>query len=276
MVKIENLSFYYHKKRPIFNNVSFEMQNGIYGLLGENGVGKSTLLHIISGLRFPSEGSCKTHGHESYKRNPSMLEQLFFLPEEFNTPSLSPNKFAQINSPFYPNFSDEQFQTYLKEFNVENDRKMSDMSLGQRKKAMIAYTLAVNTPLTLLDEPTNGLDIPSKSIFRRLLASVANDDKCIIVSTHQVRDLENLIDPVIILDRNQVLLNNSIEEITSKLKFACTPTPPADALYCEMTMQGYLHVTHNADNVESTVNIESLFNAAVRNKAQFKELFNVK
>lgn len=276
MVTIENLSFYYQKKRPIFENVSFEMKNGIYGLLGENGVGKSTLLHIISGLRFPTNGSCKTHGYESYKRNPSMLEQLFFLPEEFNTPTLSPNKFASINSPFYPNFSDEQFQKYLQEFNVENDRNMSEMSLGQRKKSMIAYTLAVNTPLTLLDEPTNGLDIPSKSIFRRLLASIADQDKCIIVSTHQVRDLENLIDPVIILDRNQVLLNNSIEEISSILKFACSPTTPTDALYCEMTMQGYLHVTPNNDNEESTVNIESLFNAAIRNKSTFRELFNIK
>lgn len=275
MVTIENLSFYYKKKNPIFDNVSFEMKSGIYGLLGENGVGKSTLLHIISGLRFATEGVCKVNGIDSYKRNPAMLEKLFFLPEEFDAPNMSPNKFARTNSPFYPNFSNEQFQTYLKEFNVEGDRKMSEMSLGQRKKALISYTFAVNTPLTLLDEPTNGLDIPSKAIFRRLLASVADDEKCIIVSTHQVRDLENIIDPIIILDRNQVLLNNSVEEITSKLKFNRTPTPPNDALYCEPTMQGYVSVTRNTDNEESTVNIEALFNAAVRNKVLFKELFNI-
>lgn len=275
MVKIENLSFAYKKKNLIFDNVSFEMKSGIYGLLGENGVGKSTLLHIISGLRFATGGTCKVHGYDSYKRQPQMLERLFFLPEEFDVPPMSPNKFAKVNSVFYPNFSDEQFQSYLKEFNLNPDQKMSEMSLGQRKKSMISFTLAVNTQLTLLDEPTNGLDIPSKAIFRRLLASVADEDKCIIVSTHQVRDLENIIDPIIILDRNQVLLNNSVEEITAKLKFSCTPAPLSNALYSEPTIQGHVSVTPNTDNEESTINVETLFNAAVRNKVQFKELFNI-
>lgn len=276
MVTIENLSFAYKKKNLIFDNVSFEMKSGIYGLLGENGVGKSTLLHIISGLRFATEGNCKVDGYDSFKRAPEMLEKLFFLPEEFDAPRMSPNKFAKTNSPFYPNFSNEQFQAFLKEFNVDPDQNMSEMSLGQRKKSMISFTLAVKTPLTLLDEPTNGLDIPSKAIFRRLLASVADENKCIIVSTHQVRDLENIIDPIIILDRNQVLLNNSVEEITAKLKFDCTPAPLANALYSEPTMQGHISVTPNTDNDESTVNIEALFNAAVRNKSQFRELFNIK
>lgn len=275
MVKIENLSFAYKKKNLIFDNVSFEMKSGIYGLLGENGVGKSTLLHIISGLRFATSGTCKVHGYDSYKRQPQMLENLFFLPEEFDAPAMSPNKFAKVSAVFYPNFSDEQFQSYLKEFNVDPNQKMTEMSLGQRKKSMISFTLAVNTPLTLLDEPTNGLDIPSKAIFRRLLASVADDEKCIIVSTHQVRDLENIIDPIIILDRNQVLLNNTVEEITTKLKFNCTPAPLPNALYSEPTMQGHISVTPNFDNEESTINIEALFNAAIRDKAQFKELFNI-
>ncbi|WP_101688432.1 ABC transporter ATP-binding protein [Dysgonomonas massiliensis] len=275
MVKIENLSFAYKKKNLIFDNVSFEMKSGIYGLLGENGVGKSTLLHIISGLRFATSGTCKVHEYDSYKRQPQMLEKLFFLPEEFDAPAMSPNKFAKVNSVFYPNFSDEQFQSYLKEFNVDPNQKMTEMSLGQRKKSMISFTLAVNTPLTLLDEPTNGLDIPSKAIFRRLLASVADKEKCIIVSTHQVRDLENIIDPIIILDRNEVLVNNSVEEITAKLKFNCTSAPLPNALYSEPTMQGHISVTPNFDNEESTINIEALFNAAVRDKAQFKELFNI-
>lgn len=275
MITIKNLTFYYNKRRPIFDNVSFDMKSGIYGLLGENGVGKTTLLHMISGLRFPKSGSCKVDNHETCFRNPNMLQQLFFLPEEYQAPSLSVDKFAKLNSSFYPNFSEEQFRKYLDEFHVESDRKMSDLSFGQKKKALISYALALNTPITLLDEPTNGLDIPSKSQFRKIIASAFDENKIILISTHQVRDLESLIDPIIILDRNQVLLNNSVEEITQKLKFSHTPTVPQSYLYCEQTMQGYISVSYNTDREESTLNIEALFNAVVTNKAKFKELFNV-
>lgn len=274
MIKIENFTFYYNKRRPIFEDVSFSMKSGIYGLLGENGVGKTTLLHCISGLRFPKKGSCKVDNYESCLRNPNMLKQLFFLPEEFQAPAISIDTFSKINAPFYPNFSDEQFHQYLDEFHVESDRKMSELSFGQKKKALISYALALNTPVTLLDEPTNGLDIPSKAQFRKIISSAFSDEKIILISTHQVRDLESLIDPIIILDRNQVLLNNSVQEITEKLFFSITPTIPEGALYWEQTMQGVVSVSYNRNNEESTMNIEALFNAVVNNKARFKELFN--
>lgn len=275
MITIKDLTFYYNKKRPIFDNVSFDMKSGIYGLLGENGVGKTTLLHMISGLRFPKRGSCKVDIYETCYRNPNMLQKLFFLPEEYQAPTLSVDNFVKLNASFYPNFSEEQFRKYLGEFYVESDRKMTDLSFGQKKKAFIAYALALNTPITLLDEPTNGLDIPSKSQFRKIISSAFSDDKIILISTHQVRDLESLIDPIIILDRNQVLLNNSVEEITRKLKFTHSMTVPQEYLYCEQTMQGYMSVSFNTNGDESTLNIEALFNAVVTNKAKFRELFNV-
>ncbi|MBK5720560.1 ABC transporter ATP-binding protein [Dysgonomonas sp. Marseille-P4677] len=274
MITINNLSFYYNKKRPVFENVSFNLRGGIYGLLGENGVGKTTFLHLISGLSFPKKGSCKVFENESAYRNPNMLKQLFFLPEEFNAPSIPIKEFIKYNSVFYPHFSEVQFDTYLNDFQVEKDRKMSELSFGQKKKTLIAYALALNTPITLLDEPTNGLDIPSKSQFRKIVSSAFDDEKCILISTHQVRDLESLIDPIIILDRNQVLLNNSIEEITQKLLFSLTPNKPEDALYWEQTMQGYLIVEENKYKEESTLNIEALFNTVVNNKKRIKELFN--
>lgn len=275
MITIKDLTFYYNKKRPIFDNVSFDMKSGIYGLLGENGVGKTTLLHMISGLRFPKRGSCKVDNYETCYRNPNMLQKLFFLPEEYQAPALSVDNFVKLNASFYPNFSEEQFRKYLGEFHVESDRKMTDLSFGQKKKALIAYALALNTPITLLDEPTNGLDIPSKSQFRKIISSAFSDDKIILISTHQVRDLESLIDPIIILDRNQVLLNNSVEEITRKLKFTHSMTVPQEYLYCEQTMQGYMSVSFNTNGDESILNIEALFNAVVTNKAKFRELFNV-
>ncbi|SBV93911.1 ABC transporter ATP-binding protein [uncultured Dysgonomonas sp.] len=276
MIKINDLSFYYNKKRPVFEHVSFDMQGGIYGLLGENGVGKTTLLHLISGLCFPKHGSCKVFEYESAYRNPEMLKQLFFLPEEFQAQNMLIKDFIKYNSSFYPNFSETQFDVYLNDFHVEKDRKMAELSFGQKKKVMIAFALALNTPITLLDEPTNGLDIPSKAQFRKIVASAFEESRCILISTHQVRDLESLIDPIIILDRNQVLLNNSVEEITQKLLFSYTSTKPEEALYCEQTMQGYASVQVNEYKEESTLNIETLFNTVVSNKAKIKELFNSK
>lgn len=274
MIKIEDLSFYYNKKRPVFENVSFDIKSGIYGLLGENGVGKTTLLHIMSGLCFPKKGSCKIYGHESAYRNPEMLKQLFFLPEEFQAPNLTVVDFVKYNAGFYPDYSELQFEDYMREFQVERDRKMSELSFGQKKKVMIAFTLSLNTPIALLDEPTNGLDIPSKAQFRKIIAAAYDEQRCIIISTHQVRDLENLIDPIIILDRNQVLLNNSVEEITKKLLFSYTTHKPENALYLEQTMHGYSSVSVNEYGEDSTLNIEALFNTVVNNKAKVKELFN--
>lgn len=274
MIKIDNLSFYYKKRKSVFENVSFDIKNGIYGLLGENGVGKTTLLHIISGLCFPKEGTCEVLGYESAYRNPEMLSRLFFLPEEFQAPNTSIKDFVKSSADFYPNYSQEQFEEYLSVFQVEKDRKLSELSFGQRKKVLISFSLALNTSITLLDEPTNGLDIPSKSQFRKIIASAFDEERCIIISTHQVRDLESLIDPIIILDRNQVLLNNSVEEITKKLLFSHTAFKPEEVLYCEQTLQGYASVSENTYSEESTLNIEALFNTVVNNKTKIKELFN--
>jgi ABC-2 type transport system ATP-binding protein len=252
------------------------MKGGIYGLLGENGVGKTTLLHIISGLCFAKEGRIEVLGFDLSSRNPQMLKQLYYLPEEFQVPALKIKDFVKMNSAFYPNFSYEQFKSYLTDFHLEDDLKLTELSLGQRKKAVIAYAIALNTPIMLLDEPTNGLDIPSKSQFRKVIASAFDENKCILISTHQVRDLESMIDPIIILDRNQVLLNNTVEEITKKLLFSYTAHKPEDALYSEQTILGYTSVLENRHDEDSTLNIEALFNAVVTNKGKIKDLFNTK
>ncbi|MFT4070514.1 MAG: ABC transporter ATP-binding protein [Dysgonamonadaceae bacterium] len=275
MIKIHDLSFSYKKGRPVFDHVSFEMKSGIYGLLGENGVGKSTLLRIIAGLRFPDSGHCRIDDMDSMYRSPELLSRLFFLPEEFESPALTVSRFVKNNAAFYPNFSQEQFNQYLREFDVEEDKKISEMSFGQKKKVMISYGLSLNTPYVLMDEPTNGLDIPSKGQFRKVIASAYDEEKCIIISTHQVRDLESLIDPIIILDRNQVLLNNSVDEITRALVFKTSDSKPENALYMENGLHGYSYVAPNITGEETTMNIEMLFNAAVSNRNTFKDLFHI-
>ena len=150
------------------------------------------------------------------------------------------------------------------------------MSHGQTKKAAITFALSTNADLLLMDEPSNGLDIPSKTIFRQVMAQYCHDNTCAVISTHQVRDLENLIDPIIILDNRAVLLNASLETISQKLYFTLETIIPEHALYHEPTLGGNLCVSINNDNdFESKVNLEALFNASMKNKETFKQLFKI-
>lgn len=274
MIEIKDLYFYYKKKHCIFENLNMEIKKGqIYGILGENGVGKSTLLRIMTGLLFPKEGKCSVFGVDAYKRNPRILEKLFFIPEEFDSPNVQTEKFVWDIGKFYPKFSMEQFHTIINEFEVDTDKKFSQLSYGQKKKVLISLALSTNVELVILDEPTNGLDIPSKAQFKRVIASSANEDNTIIISTHQIYDVENLLDRIIILEKNTVLVNNSIEEIINKLRFSVQTSVPENAIYYEPCLGGYSIIELNTYDEESKLNIESLFNAAIKNKEKFKELF---
>jgi len=274
MINIQDLSFHYKASQPVYSGLNMELKSGnIYGLLGENGVGKTTLLKLISGLLFPTKGSISTFDFEAKKRLPEMLEKIYFLPETYTLPKVKMSEYVKLYASFYPKFDHQKLANYVDTFGLSNTKKLSEFSHGQQKKWLIAFGLATNTELLLMDEPTNGLDIPSKGLFRQLLAEAMTDEKTIIISTHQVRDLENLIDPIIILEHNQVLLNNSIDEISQKLSFVLSENQPENALFTEQAVGGFWSVVPNTDNTESKVNIELLFNAAVNNKELFKKLF---
>lgn len=274
MIEIKNLDFSY-KKTPVFSNINLSFPQGaIYGLLGENGVGKTTLLKIICGLQRPVSGSCTVDDMTSYDRLPAMLQRIVFLPDEVTLPdNATPQKYVDELSPFYPTFSQGSFLHLMQELEVEPDRKFKEMSFGQQKKSLIAASLSLGTDYVLLDEPTNGLDIPSKAQFRSILSKIADEGKTIIISTHQVKDVENLIDPIVILSHNAVLLDASVQKITEKLYFEYGGAERPDALYSELLPGGYMNVVANESGEESQLNIEALFNAVLRNKEKIKELF---
>ena len=284
MIEIKNLSFSY-KKTPVFNDINLSFpQGGIYGLLGENGVGKTTLLKIMCGLQCPGMGTCTVDGLTSHDRLPEMLQRIVFLPDEVTLPdNATPQKYVNELAPFYPNFSQGSFLHLMQELEVEPDRKFKEMSFGQQKKSLIAASLSLGTDYILLDEPTNGLDIPSKAQFRSILSKRAEEDSTIIISTHQVKDVENLIDPIVILSHNAVLLDASVQRITEKLFFEYGGEERSDALYSEMLPGGYMNVIPNPGlggategsnaQYESLINIEALFNAVLRNKDRINELF---
>ena len=276
MITLKDLSFSYGKHK-VLGNVSMTLEKGkIYGLLGENGVGKSTLLKILSGLLKMERGECNVFGEVPYSRNPSFLQDIFYLPEDFAGENVVVEKYAMQLGVFYPNFSPDRFNRIISEFGVDPKAKFNKLSLGQQKKAIIAVALSLGTKVLLMDEPSNGLDIPSKSLLRRLIAENASDDQLIIISTHQVKDLENLIDPIIIMDKDGVILNASIEEISSRLTFGIEPEEDKGALYSQRDLRGYITVRQNEYGIETPVDLEALFNCALVNKQLFKGLFNTK
>ena len=278
MITINNLDFSY-KNVAVFKNISLEFKEGnVYGLLGENGVGKTTLLKIISGLQFPKNGTCVVDDFIPSERNPYFLQNIFYLPEEVITEDTTPEKFINKIGVFYPRYDHAYFLNLMKELEVDPSRKFNAMSYGQKKKSLLACALSLRTDYLLLDEPTNGLDIPSKALFRKVIlqhsTDADNNVPTIIISTHQVKDVENLIDPIVILDHEEVLLNATFEEISSKLYFDYGSEKSDEALYTEMIPGGYINVLQNKFGMESKVNVEALFNAVRNNKKVVREIFD--
>ena len=276
MIQIENLSFGYSKKKLLYKNLTLTLGEGsIYGLLGKNGAGKSTLLKNLVGLLFPTDGTITINGYSPKKRLPSFLQTIYFIPEEVNVPGLTIHKYMNLFAPFYPAFNKDQFYNYLNQLDVKDLGKLNTLSFGQQKKFIIAFALACNTKILLLDEPTNGLDIPSKIRFRKLISSVFDKERMIFISTHQIRDLDNLIDRVVIVDNGQLLLNASITEIAQKLCFKTVAkiTDKNKVLYSQKSLKGYSVVIENITDEDSKIDLEQLFNCVTENPEKAKSIF---
>ena len=269
MIQIENLNFYYQKKQPLFADLGLNLEDGkIYGLLGKNGTGKSTLLKLMTGCLFPQTGSVMTSGCLASDRKPAMLQDIFYLPEEYDLPSITITNYLKAHTPFYPNFNKPRFLELLSDFEVELESNLAGLSFGQKKKVMIAFGMAAQVKYLLMDEPTNGLDIPSKSQFRKALLKGFDESQIVIISTHQIRDLNQLIESVIILEKGQIIFHKDVFDIENKLFFSKSLTKEAlpDLIHVENGMGGFVHITPNQEGLSSEVELEILFNAVVQNK----------
>jgi ABC-2 type transport system ATP-binding protein len=277
MITIKNLNFSYTKNKPIFSDLNLDLNTGhIYGLLGKNGAGKSTLLKNLVGLIYAQEGDVKILGQDVKKRNPSLLQNICFIQEELYLPNVSFKDFIKANACFYPNFDESYFNELINEFQIPQGQKLGKMSYGQKKKFIISFGLACNTKIVVMDEPTNGLDIPSKAMFRKILAGAMLDDRVIIISTHQVRDLENLIDSVIVLDQHRIVLNESVQSISDRLHFKKVLELTPDILYAEQGIGAYNAISTNSDFEDSKIDLELLFNATTEENEKITKQFMTK
>ena len=275
MLQVKNLTYGYRKSaKKIFNDFSLALEPGrVYGLLGRNGAGKSTLIYLMTGLLTPEIGDVEYEGVDVRERRPSTLSNMFIVPEEFELPAISLKKYVEINAPFYPNFSYDDLRSYLDVFEMNDENvNLKSLSMGQKKKVFMSFAFATNTRLLLMDEPTNGLDIPSKSQFRKIIARCMNDDRTIVLSTHQVRDVDSILDHVLIIDNSRTLLNASIGEIGSRLTFEVSNNVDG-ALYWQPTINGNIVVRPNDGTKETMVDIEILFNAALMAYERIERVF---
>jgi ABC-2 type transport system ATP-binding protein len=278
MIKATNVTFRYRKK-TVFKDLSLVFDNGkVYGLLGKNGAGKSTLLYLMTGLLHPQKGKICYNGENVSKRLPSVLSDLFIIPEEFTLPNIPLRKYMSINNPFYPKFSEEQLRKNLSWFELDDNLNINlgSLSMGQKKKVFMSFALATNTSLLIMDEPTNGLDIPGKSQFKKFIASNMTGDRTVIISTHQVQDIEKLIEHVMILENSTILLDAPATEICRNLYFVngASSIDQEKAFYVSPSFQGYNALMPNEGEEETVLNLEILFNAVLENPDKIKNCFN--
>ncbi|PIB39213.1 ATP-binding cassette domain-containing protein [Maribacter sp. 4G9] len=278
MIAFENFSFYYKRKKPIYTDLNLSIRPGkIYGLLGRNGAGKSTLLNTICGLNSPTTGKVQVHNRIPSKRSPEFLRDIYIIPDVVYIPAIGPNNYVKIYAPFYPNFSLPQFREYLSILDVPKTTKLNKLSFGQQKKFIIGFALACNTSTLILDEPTNGLDIPSKGLFRKLIATLSSREKTLIISTHQVRDLDDLIDHVLVLKNGEFIINADVEEISKKIVFKFYKEKPVgkNVIEIEKIPGGFLVMHENEQEPETKVNMEQLFNACISNSEAIERIFKI-
>lgn len=276
MLKVSNLTFHYPNKGNTLDNFSLELQAGnIYGLLGKNGSGKTTLLYLMCGLLTPQKGDARIDGQNIRSRLPEVMQKIFLVPEELVLPNISLKNYIKVNACFYPDFSMESMRKNLSLFEMEEDIQLGKLSMGQKKKVFISFALASNTPYLLMDEPTNGLDIMAKSHFRKLITENMSDDKCILISTHQVRDIDQLLDNVIIINENRLLLHASVQDICRHLR--CVQSSDCElarqALYVQPSAYGNLLLLPNPGQEDAMFNLELLYGATLTHPEEMAALF---
>ena len=276
MIEVKNLSFGYDEDE-LFHNMDMTLEPGnIYGLLGLNGAGKSTLLKLMTGLLFPESGTLASLGSDPAKREPGFLAKVFFLPEELNMPGITDREFEKVVAPLYPNFAHDQFERYLREFDIPRNRKLTELSFGQKKKFLLSFGLACGSELLVLDEPTNGLDIPSKGLFRRLVAEALSENQIFVISTHQVRDVESLIDRIVILHEGKVLFNHTMALVASRIRISHSATRPDAAadglLYSEPAVGGFWTGWLDENASDGLLDLEILFNTVISRPEFFTSL----
>lgn len=237
MISLDNLSYSYTGSRLAISDITAQIGPGIHLLLGENGAGKTTLLSVLAGLRIPAMADmCQIDGVSPSLRHPSLMNRIFFVSDNMRFPYDTINQMVRRHAVFYPSFDDEMLRRNLEAFGMNGDERIDAFSLGNRKKAILAYAFALRPEVLLLDEPANGLDISAKQRILEIMAECVDDSQTVILSTHTVADFQQLFDSVIVMSAGHIILNSKVWEITGRVAFVTDRMPPLEAIYIEQAL----------------------------------------
>lgn len=262
MIELNDISFRYSRWHNLaLYDATARIDSGLYLLVGENGAGKTTLMHVMVGLIHPDGGICTINGINSDTTDPAKMGHVFVLDEHMYFPGTTIREFAKLHSRFYPNFSQQDFDSNLKAFGLTGDERLRHLSSGNLKKSQLAYVLALGVDVLLLDEPTNPLDIEGRRILRSLILNSLSPDRSIIVSTHSVSDLANLYDGAIIMRQGRIIYTGTTDDVASCLAFEYTPAADPDALYSEVCDGRYLNIYPTTPGDETRVDWGALYMA---------------
>lgn len=260
MIALSELGFKYGKRSSVFTGLNLDIPAGrSVGVLGANGVGKTTLVKLLGGLISPTEGQVDVMGFVPRERKTALFENLFIVPEESELPAMKGEAYMAQFSAFYPAFDHSRFRELASQFSVDTHKRLTEMSLGQKKKFLIAFALSTGCRLILMDEPTNGLDIPSKGQFRDMVIKHQTDEQTFLICTHQVRDLDSIIDSVVMMNEHHAhwfdlsVLPESISQVTN-------PEQSANVLYAEQRMGANVAVVLGGQSHATDIDLEMLFN----------------
>ena len=266
-MKITNIHFGYSATQSIINGLSLSLTPGhIYGLLGQNGAGKTTFLKLLAGLCFPTLGDINILGDQPKDRHPKLLQELFFIPEDFSLPNLTLQQYAKSYGYFYPRFDHALFNRALQSFGLNSKTALPSLSHGQKKMFITAFAISTRAKVLILDEPSNGLDISNKQVWQELLMKEISEEQLVIISTHQVHDIANIIDSVLVMKEGKMLLNSSINELENKLYcgFQREVSEVGSVFYSEKRAGGYAILKENTCETHSSIDLELLFQACIK------------
>ena len=200
-------------------DIDMSIQRGtIHGLIGHNGSGKTTIIKCLSGIFFPDQGEVTMEGQPVYNNN-QVKERIAYVADTNQMfRSYRIKKLAKFYSQIFPGFSMEDFARYAKLFQVNEEKKVSQMSKGEQMRASFVLNMARHPELLILDEPTAGLDaMAKKELLDCLVNAVEQDDMTVLISSHQLSELEKICDTITMIRNGKMYIEDAVEEVTAQI-----------------------------------------------------------
>jgi ABC-2 type transport system ATP-binding protein len=266
VIEIKDITKDYGKTKALQNITMTIEPNKIYGLLGRNGAGKTTLLHLITNKIFPTEGEIKIDG-ANVLENDEALNKIFYMVERNLYPeTMRVKEIFKWTKEFYPSFDIYYANTLSEKFGLNQKKKMKELSTGYASITKAIVALASNAEIMIFDEPVLGLDANHRDVFyKELIANYSENPKTIIISTHLIEEVEDVLEEVIIIKNGKLIEKKSVEEM-----LAAAYTVSGEASKVDEFLKGKIFIgQENMGKFKSATVIERIQD---RNEAKAKEL----